>query len=369
MINRRSLLRQFSAAALASALPLRTHAQEPPIFIPATETLRSIASKTGRQIGCATSLTFLERELDTAALIASEYNLMVPENEMKFAVLQPREGVFDFKKPDALVAFAKANGMGVRGHTLLWYKDERAPWLPETFPTAKAAEAAMYSHITNVVKHYRGTIGSWDVVNEGVLPRHEQAMQLRRSIWQEALGPHYIALAFQFAHAADPKPELVYNENELEYDMRETDAKRAALLNLIDWLQLQKTPLHAIGIQSHLRVGMKFNEAKTAAFVKELTSRNLKVLVTELDVNDVRIKGGYSERDRGTASHAQRYLETLFGAAPINTLAVWGPSDRRSWLNRDWFRPDGSLLRPLPFDRYLREKPLKAVIANILRQV
>ena len=47
---------------------------------------------------------------------------------MKWGTLQPAEGTFAFAAADAQVAFAKAHGQAVRGHTLVWHQQNPA-WL------------------------------------------------------------------------------------------------------------------------------------------------------------------------------------------------------------------------------------------------
>src|SRR5260370_12657392 len=51
-------------------------------------------------------------------LLKKHFNSITAENAMKWAVIQPIEGRFNFAPAHALVHFAKANHMRVRGHTL-----------------------------------------------------------------------------------------------------------------------------------------------------------------------------------------------------------------------------------------------------------
>src|SRR5687767_15160260 len=68
-------------------------------------------------IGAAVDRTSLETH---AALLDQHFNSVTAENEMKFESVEPTDGVFDFAAGDALVAHARAHGMKVRGHTLVW---------------------------------------------------------------------------------------------------------------------------------------------------------------------------------------------------------------------------------------------------------
>ena len=59
--------------------------------------------------------------------IASEFNSMTCENEMKWDALEPNEGQFNFTSADNMVSFAKAHGMSVRGHCLAWHNPLALP--------------------------------------------------------------------------------------------------------------------------------------------------------------------------------------------------------------------------------------------------
>jgi endo-1,4-beta-xylanase len=60
-------------------------------------------------------------------LIRAQCSVIVPENELKMPVIQPVPGEFHFERGDALLQFAAANDMKVRGHCLLWHHPR---WLP-----------------------------------------------------------------------------------------------------------------------------------------------------------------------------------------------------------------------------------------------
>ena len=87
------------------------------------------------------------------------------------------------------------------------------------------------------------------------------------------------------AQAALPKALRVYNDYALEMDNRDQETKRRALLGLIDAFQRNGTPIDAVGLQSHLRLdGTKFNEQVYRQFLRDIASRGIQILITELDV-------------------------------------------------------------------------------------
>ena len=148
-----------------------------------------------------------------ASLVAEQFNCLTAENEMKPENMQPARGQFNFAPADKIVAFADKHGMKVIGHTLVWhnqtpkwmFQDESGKPLPR-----EQALANMRAHIDGVVKHYKGKVIGWDVVNEAISDSGNE--YLRDTPARKAIGDDYIAKAFEFAHAADPDVELYYND-------------------------------------------------------------------------------------------------------------------------------------------------------------
>ena len=59
--------------------------------------------------------------MNSAVLLTKHFNSITSENDMKWDATEPTLGTFTFAAADAQVAFAKANNMQVRGHTLVWH--------------------------------------------------------------------------------------------------------------------------------------------------------------------------------------------------------------------------------------------------------
>jgi endo-1,4-beta-xylanase len=55
-----------------------------------------------------------------ADLLTRQFNSVTPTSAMKWASTEPSSGSFDFSDADAIVNFAVANDVKVRGHTLVW---------------------------------------------------------------------------------------------------------------------------------------------------------------------------------------------------------------------------------------------------------
>ncbi len=239
--------------------------------------LQERAKIKGLLYGAASGRDLLVSDSEFAESFKQECGILVAENDLKWGTLRPTPHLFDFMKGDWLAGFAKDNNMLFRGHTLVWH------WLPEWFEevaNANDAEQLLATHIRTVAGHYAGQMHSWDVVNEAIdiADGHPDGLR-RRSPWFELMGADYIDVAFQVASEADPSSMLVYNDYGLEYDSYEDDSKRAAVLKLLERLKANGTPIHALGIQSHLIGGAtNFNANKFREFLASVASMGLKIM-------------------------------------------------------------------------------------------
>src|SRR5207237_8714384 len=112
---------------------------------------------------------------------------------------------------DAIFHFGVANGLAIHGHNLCW-QSYNPSWLTNGRFSRDQMIAILKNHIDTVAGRYRRAITAWDVVNEALDSRDNLATGLGR----DRLGPDYVALAFQFARAADPNALLVYNDYSIE---------------------------------------------------------------------------------------------------------------------------------------------------------
>jgi len=230
-----------------------------------------------------------------------------------------------------------------------------------------AARRLLGEHITKLVRHYAGRLHSWDVVNEAIEPKHGRSDGLRVSVWQAALGPQFIDFAFRTAAAADPAVPLYYNEYGLDFDTPEDEARRRAVVALLERLRRDGVPISGLGIQGHLGAGGKrFDPTRFSRFLDEVAALGLKILITELDVTDHRLPADIPTRDEAVAAVTADYLAVACAHPAVEGVLTWGLSDRHSWLNAspDYKRADGLPQRPLPLDAALQRKPMWGAIAR-----
>jgi endo-1,4-beta-xylanase len=311
----------------------------------------------GLLYGCAVDVHALGAEPAYAELIRQQCNIVVAENAMKWGALRPSAETFRFDDADALMVFAEANKMKVRGHNLAWH-EWNPKWL-ETEVTAANARQVLVTHIRTVVGRYAGRIHSWDVVNEAIDVKDGRPDGLRNSVWLRLIGDDYLELAFRTAREADAKALLTYNDYGFEAETAEAEQKRAAVLGLLRRLVGRGVPIDAVGVQSHIDAvsdkGPKYG-AGLAGFIVAARELGLQVFVTEMDVNDRAVVADTKVRDAAVAGAYKQYLGLALADPAVRAVLTWGITDRHTWLDHAATRSDGQTERPLPFDSDYRAK-------------
>lgn len=322
---------------------------------------------------------FTGKDSLATTVIRKHFSAVVPENCMKSEVIQPQEGLFDFRQSDRYVAFGEANNLFITGHTLIWHS-QTPPWF---FVDENGNDVSrevmikrMKEHITTVVSHYKGRIKGWDVVNEAILDDGSW----RESKFYRIIGKDFIPLAFQFAHEADPDAELYYND----YSMA-NEGKRNGVVELVKSLQSQGIRIDGVGMQGHLNMvfpPIEEFEKSLLAFSK----LGVNVMITELDLTvlpspkpnvgaDVALSYAYQQEMNPYANGLPKDLESAWTKRyneffklflkhqdKITRVTLWGVTDGDSWRN-DWPMP-GRTDFPLLFDRNYQPKPLVQMIIN-----
>ncbi|MEU2250192.1 endo-1,4-beta-xylanase [Streptomyces sp. NPDC019224] len=313
-------------------------------------TLGALGQRSGVRIGTAVDMAALADDAPYRAKAASEFSSVTPENVMKWEVVEPSRGTYDWKAADELVDFARANGQLVRGHTLLWH-NQLPGWLTTGDFTADELRAILRKHITDEARHFRGRIWQWDVVNEAF----NDDGTLRDSIWLRKLGPGYIADAFRWAHEADPKAKLFIND----YNIEGVNAKSTALYDLVVELREQRVPIDGVGIQGHLSV--QYNAPHDIAEnMKRFDDLGLETAITEADVR-VPMPSDSTKQE----AQAEGYDVLLRGCLltrKCTDFTVWGFTDKYSWVP-DTFEGEGAANL---FDENYRAKPAYSALRDDL---
>ncbi len=306
---------------------------------------------------------------DEAQLILKQFNSLTPENAMKMGPIHPEENRYYWKDADSIVDFAQRHGLRVRGHNLCWH-NQTPRWLFKDSSGNNVSKEVLLQrlkdHITTVVSRYKGKIYAWDVVNEAVAD--DSAHYLRPSLWYQICGEDFIAKAFEYAHAADPKAVLFYNDYNTE-----VPAKREKIYKMLKGLLDQGVPVQGIGLQAHWSVTNPSQEELEKS-IKLFSSLGLQVQITELDISvyggnqgGQMINGRRDTSSAFTPEMEQKQLEQYKMAfdvfmkykKQITGVTFWNVSDRHSWLDGR-----GRKNYPLLFDKNLQPKKAYWEVVN-----
>ncbi|WP_233008995.1 endo-1,4-beta-xylanase [Rheinheimera faecalis] len=332
-------------------------------------------------IGTALSATQIEgKEPGTLDLVKQQFNAVTAENVMKWEIIEPVEGQFNFAAADAMIEYAEANNINVIGHVLLWHEQTPA-WV---FQDAKGQPASkelvlsrLKNHINAVMGRYKGRIQGWDAVNEAL----NEDGTLRQSNWYKALGEDYIATVFELAHQADPKAQLYYNDFNLF-----KPEKRAGVLKLVAALKAKNAPIYGIGEQGHYSLDYpKLQEVEDS--IVAFKNTGLKVMITELDISvlpfpdpdnvgadislNMKLKQEFNPyadglpkavSDQLTEKYLQFFELFLRHSDSIERVTLWGVNDNQTWRN-NW-PMKGRTDYPLLFDR--KNQP-KEVVPQLIK--
>ncbi len=316
--------------------------------------LRSLAEARDFQIGAAVDVgaLFDSTEPEYATTLAGEFNLLTPENAMKWTGLRPARGQYSFSAADALVKFALDHGMRVRGHTLVWHQ-QMPTWLIAGNFSGDVLRAILENHIRNVVTHYRDSLEIWDVVNEAVSDSVvDGKAPMRDSLWSRGLGKGYIEWAFRQAHAANGTAKLFYND----YNAETMNPKSQTIYEMVRDFKAHKVPIDGVGMQMHIGIRTPPDLDSLRANIQRLNDLGLEVQITELDVklDDGRPKAQQLE------AQAQIYSDILKVCLETNCTAfvMWGFTDAHSWLTSS---------KPLIFDSDYSKKPAYKALAAVLQ--
>lgn len=349
-----------SATFTATASPVAPPAQSTPLprvspSVAATPaSFRDAVAGTDKRVGAAVQTRPLGDEAAYRATLLAQFDLVVAEYEMKWSTIHPGRTQFDFRRGDQIVQFAEANGMAIRGHTLVWH-NALPSWLESGAFTKDQLSDILRDHIYNVVGHYKGRVFAWDVVNEALKPDGSY----RDTLWLRTIGPDYIAMAFRWAHEADPGAKLYYND----FDGEGSGAKSDGIYRLVEGLRAGGVPIDGVGLQGHFVNGAVPQPAAIAANMARLGAIGLDVQITELDIGIQPVPPTAEQLARQAVSY--RDVAAVCMSAPnCKALLFWGFTDKWSWIpgNRPGF---GSAL---PFDEEYKPKPAFYALLDAFRR-
>ncbi|MGW3106254.1 non-reducing end alpha-L-arabinofuranosidase family hydrolase [Streptomyces sp. NPDC001100] len=333
---RRLGLRQTAALGLLAATTLVAagHAAATPTAVRAT-TLGAQAAQSGRYFGAAVAAGKLG-DGTYATILDREFNMVTPENEMKWDTTEPSRGSFNFGPADQIVNHATAHGQRLRGHTLVWHS--QLPGWVSGITDANTLRTVMNNHITSVMNHYKDKIYAWDVVNEAFADGGSG--QHRSSVFQNVLGDGFIEQAFRTARAADPAAKLCYNDYNIE---NWSDAKTQGVYRMVRDFRSRGVPIDCVGFQAHFGTGGPPASLQTT--LSNFAALGVDVQITELDIA------------QAPSAAYTNTVKACMNVARCTGITVWGIRDSDSWRTGQ---------NPLLFDNGGNKKPAYNAVLSAL---
>lgn len=273
--------------------------------------------------------------------LSEQFNSLSPENEFKWNMVQPEEGVFDFDGLDRLVSFARQHDMEVKAHSGVSRSFNPDYLVAKTDPTE--FRAAVEDHFNTIMHRYAGKMDRWDVVTEMFTTFGGEGLE--HNLFYERMGPDYVSEIVRIADAADPNAKIFINENMVEF----YPEKRQELYDLVSDMVADGVPLDGVALQMHETFAGPTPGVLTD-IVNDYNTLGLEVTVAELDVHTY---DPISQAD----IYGDVVAESL--AAGITDISFWGFTDKHlyTWL-------PGA--KPTIFDEEFNPKPAYFAVQDAL---
>lgn len=380
------------------------------IALAQTESLNEMAEPHCMLMGAPLSYSQLRKD-DYLALIKKHFGSITATNEMKaYSLLDERASraaddgmpVMNYKQADAMVGWAQANGLKVRGHVLVWdaymcdwFFREGYSKTKDYADTETISRRTEY-YITEVITHFEekfpGVVYCWDVVNEAVgdglteyLPGDPRHLRTVRNggvnLFQKYMGNDYVEKSFLYARnaveALGADIKLYYNDYNAYFSDKAAAIQalvssinsyakdeKGEFRKLIDGVGMQGY-IGGYGTQSGCLVDSHIMMIKNA--ILGYRKLGMDVQITEMAIRNF----DPSNSDQ----HAQYYAKMFEMFASLNTpedialnaVSIWGlvdnPDEPKGSYNYNLNSPYGGL-----FDENLGEKTAMQMVVDVLRK-
>ena len=332
--------------------------------------LYELSAKHGFKMGTVINPQSLQKKSYTD-MVRADFNSLTASNEFKAysllnqaASIQSENGMpaMNYNQADKIAKFAQENGIGVRGHVLVWdaympvwffkegYKNEGA------FVDSDTMKKRLEYYINEVVAHFEtnfpGVVYCWDVVNEAVADGtnecksdDERRVRTSRSgtpnYFYEVIGPDYVELSFKYARAAvnkvNPDIKLFYNDYNTFYS-----PKKEAIGKLIESINKNEKLCDGVGMQGYVggygqQAGcMNSNDIKLFGnAIKFYSDMGLEVHVTELALRNYEIEKA-SEHEAFYGNFFKMLVDATKAGQKLTCVAIWGICDNPNMPKNDY---------------------------------
>lgn len=364
-----SMAAKFMKSTEKTAEEKKTQAAEMASF-EQKEPLYESAARHGFKMGTVINPQNLQKKAYTD-MVKADFNSLTAGNEFKaYSLLNQASSMksengmpaMNYNQADNIAKFAQENGIGIRGHVLVWdaympawffkegYKNDGA------FVDSDTMKKRLEYYINEVVAHFEtkfpGVVYCWDVVNEAVADgtnecKADDERHVRTSrggttnYFYDVIGPDYVELSFKYARTAankvNPEIKLFYND----YNTFQP-AKRNAIGKLIESINKKEKLCDGVGMQGYIggygqQAGcMNQNDIKLfSEAIKFYSSMGLEVQVTELALRNY---------EKAQAAKHEAFYEDFFKMLAsvadeqhtLTCVAIWGICDNPSLPKTDY---------------------------------
>ena len=237
---------------------------------------------------------------------------------------EPQRGKPNYDYTDQVLEWCRTQGITCKGHPLAWDHPASSPkWLTDDLAEVERLSTA---RVREIITHFKGRIGVWDVVNEPTdLKRFKNPM----NTWAQRLGAvPFTRLHLDVARKANPPATLLVNDYRVDLAFHKIlEALRADGKLLFD----------AIGIQSHMHGGgwplrhvwevcdrfadfgvpLHFTEATVVSGPRLGPGENWGATTPELEAKQ--------------ADYVTKFYTTLFAHPAAQALTWWDFADAGAW--------------------------------------
>jgi endo-1,4-beta-xylanase len=177
---------------------------------------------------------------------------------------------------------------------------------------------------------------------------------LRSTIWEQALGPNYIADVLKWTHQADPEAKLYINDFNIEFPNSKSDGMYALVKSLLG----EDVPIDGVGFETHL--GLQFGLPPMQQNLQRFADLGLEVSITEMDVRMILPATPALLAEQ--ASWYNQVLQECIAVRSCVDLTVWEYTDKYSWVP-GFFKGQGAADI---YDQNLQPKPAYFSLLNAL---
>ncbi|XP_057965322.1 endo-1,4-beta-xylanase 5-like [Malania oleifera] len=243
----------------------------------------------------------------------SRFTVTTFENEMKWYSTEATLGKEDYSVPDAMLQFARRNGISVRGHAVFWDDPQyQQQWIKSLAPVQLAAAANR--RMNSLMTRYAGKVIGWDVVNEN----------LRFSFFEDRLGKDASAKFYNRAFQLDKGVPMFlndYNTIEMSSDVVSSPSNYLKKLREIQAFPGNRNGKMGIGLESHFTTAPNLPYIRSA--IDTLAAARVPIWITELDV----------QNNLDQAKVLEQVLREVHAHPAIKGIVMWA-----SWTPQGCYR-------------------------------